>query len=78
MVLEIASKFEKRLSKAAEKRIWETFMADGTLHSARAQTLPYIIRRCEEEGIPYQLTADPKTGYHIKPLDTPNDIRPPA
>jgi hypothetical protein len=55
-------------SKAAQERTWQMFLKGGTSHSAQAHTLPYIINRCEREGIPYQLKAMPGSGYYISPL----------
>jgi len=66
MTLTVISSHEMALSKAAQKRTWEQFCRSGTNHSGRAGTLPYIIRRCEQEGIPYELKAWPGRGYYIK------------
>lgn len=54
-------------SKAAYERTWFAFMHGGTGHSGGANMLPYIINRCEREGQPYVLTANPGHGYYIKP-----------
>lgn len=56
------------LRKSQQKLIWDLFMGGGTSHSALAQTLPYVMQRCEEEGIPYRLTAQPGAGYYIEPI----------
>jgi hypothetical protein len=68
-LLTVISTHEMALSKAAQRRTWDAFLAGGTLHSSRAATLPYIIRRCEQEQIPYVLTAHPGIGggYFIAP-----------
>lgn len=65
------SPHEMALSKAAQRRTWDEFMKHGASHSGRASTLPYIMRRCEQEGQRYQLTAIPGKGYFIRPLDDP-------
>lgn len=57
----------KHLSKAKQKYVWETFLKGGTNHSAQAMTLTYIIERCEQEKMPYELQAVPGIGYTIKP-----------
>lgn len=67
MTLCVNSPHEVALTKAAERRIWEAFIDGGTTHSGRASTLPYIMRRCEREGVPYRLTAMPGMGYFIEP-----------
>lgn len=56
------------LSRAARERVWATFLARGTTHSSRAQTLGYIMRRCERSKTPYRLLAQPGVGYRIEPL----------
>lgn len=58
---------EIALSKAAQRRVWSAFKERGTTHSARAGTLPYILRRCEQERIAYTLEAMPGQGYYITP-----------
>lgn len=65
-MLTIISTHEIAMSKAAQRRTWEAFLDGGTNHSANASTLPYIIRRCELERIPYVLTAAPGMGYFIR------------
>ena len=64
-MLTVISTHEIALSKAAQERIWKVFMDGGTAHSPDAATLPYIIRRCEQENIPYVLNAEPGKGYYI-------------
>lgn len=63
----VNSPYEFALTKAAQRRTWDAFMRGGTNHSSRASTLPYIMRRCELEHIPYVLHAVPGKGYYIKP-----------
>jgi len=65
-MLTVISTHELALSKAAQKRVWKSFCHGGSNHSADASTLPYIIRRCEQEGVPYALTAYPGVGYFIE------------
>lgn len=67
----VNSSHEFALTKAAQRRTWDAFMRGGTNHSAKASTLPYIIRRCELEKIPYTLQAIPGMGYYIKPGQKP-------
>ena len=62
-MLTVISTHEIALSKAAQRRIWKAFNEGCTSHSAAAVTLPYLIRRCEQEGIGYVLTAQPGVGY---------------
>ena len=62
----VNSPHEVALSKAAANRLWQTFLETGSQHSGRASLLPYIIRRCELEKIPYKLTAHPGAGYYIE------------
>lgn len=66
-MLAVISTHEIALSKAAQRRTWDAFMNGGTNHSANASTLPYIIRRCEIQKLPYVLTAVPGKGYFIAP-----------
>jgi hypothetical protein len=61
----VNSPHEVVLSKAAQGRLWANFKKNGTNHSGRASLLPYIIRRCELEGVPYVLKAYPGRGYYI-------------
>lgn len=56
----------KKMSQRAKDDTWDTFMRNGTTHSKSAMTLPYIINRCEQEGIAYELQAWPGYGYFIK------------
>lgn len=63
-----SSPFEIRVGKADGARIWKDFLNHGSNHSSRASLLPYIIRRCEAEGVPYQLKAVPGAGYWIEPI----------
>jgi hypothetical protein len=67
-MLTVISPNEIALTKAAKRRIWDAFKDGGTSHSPQAATLPYIIRRCEKERVPYELYARPGEGYFIKPL----------
>lgn len=67
-MLTVISTHELALSKAAQKRTWDAFMKHGTQHSANASTLPYIIRRCEQDQIEYKLIAAPGVGYFIQPI----------
>lgn len=62
----VGSPFETELTKKAKELIWKAFVAGGTRHSAQATTLPYIMRRCEREGIAYVLHANPGQGYYIQ------------
>jgi hypothetical protein len=66
VMLAFFSPYEIALSKAAQKRIWTVFMERGTTHSSNASTLPYVLRRCEQEGIPYLLRAAPGVGYWVE------------
>ena len=66
IVLSATSAYERPVDKTTGARLWSQFLQHGTTHSSRAETLPYIIRRCESEGIGYVLEAMPGLGYHIK------------
>ncbi len=66
-MLSVFSPYEIAMTKAAQKRTWEAFLERGTSHSGNASTLPYVIRRCEQEGVGYKLTALPGRGYYIEP-----------
>ncbi len=56
-----------RMSDEVKEMIWSGFLSAGcTSHSSRAQTLPYIINRCQKEGVPYRLTAQPGLGYMVE------------
>lgn len=59
------------LSKADRQRLWDAFLDGGGRHSSAAATLPYIIRRCEREHVPYILRAMPGVGYHLEPYKEP-------
>ena len=64
IILCATSPYEIALSKAAQFHAWKGLRESGSSsHSARASTLPYLIRRCEREGIPYTLKAAPGVGY---------------
>jgi hypothetical protein len=65
-MLTFLSPYEMALTKAAQRRIWEQFLERGTSHSGNAATLPYILRRCEQERIAYTLEAMPGVGYYVK------------
>jgi hypothetical protein len=67
ITLSATSPFELELDRATGSRVWKSFLQGGSTHSARASTLPYIIRRCERERVGYVLTAMPGQGYHIAP-----------
>ena len=64
----LEAKLRKHLSRPMRERMWEAFLEHGTNHSQQALTLPYIINRCEEENVPYRLTAIPGQGYFIEQL----------
>jgi len=66
MSLCVTSPSEFPMSGAAFAAMWEKFLREGTTHSARAASLPLVIRRCEREGIPYVLFAVPGKGYFIR------------
>lgn len=55
------------LTKTAMRRTWKAFLSGGTNHSQWAFTLPYIINRCEREGVDYKLVGCPGVGYRIEP-----------
>ena len=67
MTLSITSTHERKLSRAAGARVWESFLRSGSGHSPAAAMLPYLIRRCEQEKVPYVLEAVPGMGYFIRP-----------
>lgn len=49
------------------KSIIAAFEQTGkSTHSGLAGTLPFIINHCEEQAIPYRLTAQPGVGYFIE------------
>lgn len=58
------------LTTTSCNQLWEYFCWKGcSNHSADAGTLPFIMNRCEQEKITYQLIAIPSAGYFIKRLD---------
>ena len=59
------------LSKADRQILWRSFLQGGGRHSGLAATMPYIIRRCERERVPYILRAVPGVGYHLEPYKEP-------
>jgi len=67
IILNATSPYEIDLDRNRKAHTWRAFLEHGSNHSARASTLPYIIRRCEREGVGYVLTAMPGQGYHIEP-----------
>lgn len=78
IMLCVTSPFEVSQSRASGSRIWRTFLAGGTNHSSKAATLPYLIRRCEREGVSFRLEAHPGLGYRMEPVDLkPRGGRPP-
>ena len=66
-MITFCSTHEMAMTKAAQERAWAAFLSGGSGHSERASTLCYILRRCEQEGRGYILTARPGQGYHVKP-----------
>ncbi len=56
----------KKLSKPMLESTWNAFLEGGTNHSADAQTLEYVMNRCEEEGVPFKLSGLPGVGYFIE------------
>jgi hypothetical protein len=69
MTLCVSSPFEITMTQRAQNDTWRAFLQGGTNHSAQAGTLPYIIRRCEQEGVPFMLKAHPGLGYWIEPQE---------
>ena len=63
----VTGPMEIQLSQKKASDIWQAFLNGGTSHSSNAATLPYIMRRCEREQIPYTLQAVPGNGYYIFP-----------
>lgn len=58
------------LTTTSRNQLWDYFCRKGSSnHSAGAGTLPFIINRCEQEKIAYQLIAIPSAGYFIKRLN---------
>ncbi len=66
ITLNATSPFEEPIDRKTGALIWDAFLSGGTNHSARAATLPYIIRRCERAGQGYVLHARPGYGYFIR------------
>lgn len=57
------------LTNANVRRTIEMFEQSGqSSHSGRATTLQYIIDYCEEQRIPYAISAAPGKGYYIQKL----------
>lgn len=69
IMLCVTSPYETPINKSEGARLWASFNNGGTSHSPSASTLPYLIRRCEREGVPYSLIAFPGYGYGIKPYN---------
>ena len=67
IMLNATSPMEMFINKTLGAALWKAFKAGGTSHSKSAATLPYIIRRCEKEGVAYVLHARPGEGYYIQP-----------
>jgi len=67
IILNATSPYEIDLDRNRKAHTWRAFLEHGSNHSARASTLPYLIRRCEREGVGYVLTAMPGQGYHMEP-----------
>jgi len=55
--------------------LWRQFLAGGSFHSGEAGLVPYIVNRCEREGIPYILEAVPGHGYGIRPAVQPAETQ---
>lgn len=66
-MLTVISTHEMPMAAGVQRRAWEAFLKHGSSHSANASTLPYFMRRCEQEKISYQLRAAPGVGYYIEP-----------
>lgn len=48
----------------------KSFIEKGhSQHSGMGLFLPFILNYCEENSIPYKLTAHPKLGYYIERID---------
>ncbi len=58
-----------RSERFTPDQVWyviQTFLRTGeSRHSAKAQTLQFVIDYCEENKIAYQLTAWPGQGYVV-------------
>lgn len=65
----IRVKHFRKLTTLEKNRTWERFRERGTQHSPLGVHLTYIMERCEQEVVPYRLTASPGKGYFIIPLD---------
>jgi hypothetical protein len=76
ITLNASSPFEEELSAPQKREMWAAFLQGGTTHSARAATLPFIIRKCERDGVGYTLRAEPGTGYRIYPTTPPCATKP--
>ena len=58
------------LSKSKFDAIIEAFVAKGSsVHSGTAGTLWVVVRYCESNRIPYQITAVPDYGYQINIIE---------
>lgn len=67
-MLKVVDEWERRTATQT-KMVWDEFMRSGTSHSGNATTLPYVINRCEQEGIPYKLEAAPGMGYRLERIE---------
>jgi hypothetical protein len=56
------------INKTERARVWSMFLNGGGNHSHMGLTLAYILRRCEQERVPYILTAYPGVGYELRPM----------
>lgn len=57
----------RKISNRMRKSIIASFKQLGkSTHSGLAGTLPIVINYCEEQKIPYLLTAHPGQGYFIE------------
>lgn len=55
------------VSSTQLKRLWDHLTTGGyTTHSGLAITLPWLLRRLEQTGVPYNLTAVPRIGYTLR------------
>lgn len=69
-MLTIISTHEMYLSKTQMRRQWNEFFNGHVItHSSNAQTLPWLIRKCEQEKVPYRLDAVPGYGYTIQKIE---------
>jgi hypothetical protein len=69
IILCATSPHELPVDKKTGARLWKEFLRVGSNHSSHASFLPYIIRRCERECVPYRLTAYPGNGYFIERIE---------